>query len=159
MLLVVATLGELGVILLFPDLLGPTLLGDSWPGASTVIVPIALAMAARSAAFGARMGLAAIGAGRVLLRWTVVEAVVTVGAGIIGVLVAGAPGAAWGMVVGGATVIVPWWRALQAASSPTASDTEGAALPTVLAAGSPDQAAAADRRAIEGLPAVTPQVD
>ena len=116
-LLVTAIVAEVAVVLAFPDLIGPTLLGASWPGASIVFVPVALAMLAQSASKGPRLGLAATAAARTILKLTVAEAILSMLGGLIGVLVGGAYGAASGMALGYLVMVGPWWLQLRQRSA------------------------------------------
>jgi O-antigen/teichoic acid export membrane protein len=112
-LLVAATVAVLIAIFLAPDLIGPALLGDSWTGASAVLLAVGVTHAARTAAFGARLGLAAAEATGTLFRWTVIGATLSLIAGVVGVLAAGVVGAAWGLALAEIALFVPWWRQLR----------------------------------------------
>lgn len=120
---VVASLGVAwGVLfLLLPDVVGRTLLGDTWPGVQAVLVPTVVAQAAATLGVGPTAALLARGRARLTFGVHVVEAALILVGGVGGVLVGGAYGAAWGLAV--APVIAApllWWRLvgdLSAASS------------------------------------------
>jgi O-antigen/teichoic acid export membrane protein len=132
-LLVVFTLAVVAAIGLFPEQIGSTLLGDSWAGASVVLLPVAISVTARMTWFGARLGLAAMEATDLILRWTIIGAVVSLVASIIGVLNGGVVGAAWGLALADIAAFVPWWWEMRArrisrrsvAVSPSESASDG----------------------------------
>ena len=129
--LFVATVGTTVVILAWPDVIGPLLLGDSWPGARLVFIPIAVAAIARNAGFGARMGLAAMAEAHRTLRLTSIESIASIAAGVTGTLIGGAVGGAWGLASVAAVMVVFWVRNLLSALADRRS------RPSVLIAPSP----------------------
>ena len=107
----VMTTGSLvyaGLLMLIPGSLGRTLLGDSWPGAQRVLLPVALVSAGVGACLGPVIVILALGRTRATFRLTVVEAVMVVGGMLIGARLGGAPGAAWALCIQ-QFVLVPLW--------------------------------------------------
>lgn len=103
------------VAVALPADLGRSLLGASWPGARDLLVPVAMVMAAVGVTLGALTGLRVLAAARESLHARIVTAVVVVGAILVGGVVGGATGAAWGWVAAAATGAWVWWSALQRA--------------------------------------------
>ena len=91
-----ATVALSVVILAVPEVVGPFLLGESWPGAALVFLPVALTYLARGVGFGPRIGLVAMAKARRTLNLTIVEAGFALAAGTAGAVVAAASGTAWG---------------------------------------------------------------
>lgn len=109
-LMVGATLVLTFAILVFPDGLGPMLLGESWPGAALVFVPVAVAAIGKNIGYGPRTGLLAMAMARRTLRLTAIESVLAVVAGTVGAIIAAASGAAWGLALVSCSVALLWWR-------------------------------------------------
>jgi O-antigen/teichoic acid export membrane protein len=110
LLTVGATLVLTMAVLVFPEALGPLLLGESWPGAELVFVPVAVAAVGRTLGLGPRTGLLAMAQARRTLRLTSVESVLAVVAGSAGAVLAAASGAAWALAVVSVAMAVAWWR-------------------------------------------------
>lgn len=83
-----------GALLLLPDAWGRALLGDSWAGASRVLLPLGLLAVAVGASQGAVLSLKLARADLLLRAATAFAPLVLVG-GLVGAVVAGAVGAAW----------------------------------------------------------------
>ena len=110
LLMVSATLVLTIAILAFPDGLGPFLLGESWPGAELVFLPVAVAAIGKNIGYGPRTGLLAMAMARRTLRLTSIESGLAVAVGSVGAVLAAASGAAWGLAVVSCAVAVVWWR-------------------------------------------------
>lgn len=100
------------VLLLLPDSVGRQLLGESWPGARSVLLPIALSVIIPLATAGPRIGLRALEEATRTLHAAAVQFVLTVVGGICGALVGGVVGAAWGMALGTCLAGIAWWLEL-----------------------------------------------
>jgi O-antigen/teichoic acid export membrane protein len=109
-LMVGATLALTIAILVVPDGLGPLLLGESWPGAALVFVPVAIATIGKNLGYGPRTGLLAMAMASRTLRLTVFEAGAALVAGTVGAIAGSASGAAWGLAVVSGVVGILWWR-------------------------------------------------
>jgi len=103
------------VVLLLPDAVGQEILGESWPGARSVLLPIALSIIIPLASVGPRIGLRALEEASRALRAGIAQFVLTLSGGIGGALIYGTVGAAWGLVLGtslaGVWMYVEFWQA------------------------------------------------
>lgn len=97
------------VLLLLPDSIGSQLLGETWPGARSVLLPISLSIIIPLVAIGPRIGLRVLEDASGTLRVSVVQAVLTIGGGVVGALAGGVSGAAWGLVAGFGVAAILWW--------------------------------------------------
>lgn len=104
------------VLLLLPDGVGDQLLGESWPGARSVLFPIALSIILPLATTGPRVGLRALEEATRTLRASGVQSALTVGGGITGAILAGTVGASWGLALGTCVGAAGWWFELLQAS-------------------------------------------
>lgn len=104
-----------GVLLLLPDGWGRALLGDVWPIAAVLIVPMTLTVMGSSLSSGAMTGLRTLGAARRSLRAQLVAATAYAVFGIAGAWLDGAPGSAWGLVLATSLAAAVWWSQLRAA--------------------------------------------
>ena len=109
-LMVSATLVLTIAILAFPNGLGPFLLGESWPGAEVVFLPVGVAAIGKNIGFGPRTALLAMAMARRTLRLTSIESVLAVAVGSVGAVLAAASGAAWGLALVSCGVAAVWWR-------------------------------------------------
>jgi O-antigen/teichoic acid export membrane protein len=121
-------------LLLLPDSVGGGLLGESWPGARSVLLPIALSVIIPLAMAGPRIGLRALEEASRTLRASGVQFVLTIVGGITGALLGGVIGAAWGLALGACLAGIAWWleliqatrqqaiRISQATGAPSTSD-------------------------------------
>jgi O-antigen/teichoic acid export membrane protein len=121
-------------LLLLPDSVGRQLLGESWPGARSVLLPIALSTIIPLATAGPRIGLRALQEATRTLRASGVQFFLTILGGVTGALVAGTVGAAWGLALGTCLAGIVWWleliqathqqavRISQASSAPVLDD-------------------------------------
>jgi hypothetical protein len=110
-----ATLVLTIAVLAFPDIIGPLLLGESWPGAELVFIPVVVAAIGKYIGLGPRTGLLAMAQARRTLRLTAIESVLAVVAGTVGAIVGAASGAAWALAVVSGSVAVVWWREFEVA--------------------------------------------
>jgi hypothetical protein len=105
-------------VMVLPESFGRALLGDSWPGARALALPLTVMFAASGAETALRIGLRSLAAARQSLKATLIEAGLTVSGGTIGAFAAGAEGVAWGMaVVFWLEVGVWWWQFTQAVAT------------------------------------------
>ena len=100
---------------LLPADIGEKFLGETWAGASAVLVPITFAWIGNGLAFGATVGLRVLADSRRSLRARSADASAQMIGGVIGALVGAAFGAAFGLAVGMAIGAVAWWIAFNAA--------------------------------------------
>jgi O-antigen/teichoic acid export membrane protein len=107
--LAACALGVGAVAAIVPDRLGEALLGQNWPSAQSVIVPLSVWMAGFGVVMGASVGLRALAAARLSLRARVRVAPVMVAAAVGGAALAGAQGAAWGFAGAYAIASIVWW--------------------------------------------------
>ena len=110
-----ASLGLAGLALVYtvglaiiPDSLGVALLGDTWTGARSVLIPVALASAAASLKLGPVIFLYGRGLARLTFRLVATLAVLAVALMALGAHLANARGLAWGLFLA-QVVIVPFW--------------------------------------------------
>ncbi len=99
-------------MLLLPTAVGESLLGESWPVAHTLILPVACAAVAQAVSLGGLVGLQVTEAKADLVRVTLASqstsAILAVSAGMIG----GLRAAAWGLVCGPCVAAALAWRRL-----------------------------------------------
>lgn len=118
-----------GVLTVIPDSLGRTLLGASWEGARSVVLPLAFGMSGTGFAAGALSGFRATQAAREGLRARILVSPVIVVAGVVGAAANGAHGAAWGFAGAYWLACVLYWNWFRRSfneeprsSAPTSSD-------------------------------------
>jgi O-antigen/teichoic acid export membrane protein len=110
-LLLLATLAWGVVLLLLPDSAGAALLGDTWTTAEAVLPASLLGLVAIALGFGASLLMIALGFAKETFRINIMLAPGFLVLGLVGLEVAGAPGAALGLSL--AQVFVApaiWWR-------------------------------------------------
>jgi O-antigen/teichoic acid export membrane protein len=101
------------VLFFLPDQIGTALLGASWDAARSVVITLALAMAATMATSGASTGLRAMEAAGRVLRAAVVTSIGILVSATVGVSIGGVNGAVWGLVLGSTIGLVfTWWELL-----------------------------------------------
>lgn len=123
------------VILLIPDSLGEALLGDTWTGASAVLLPVALGSVVAGGKLGPAIFTYGLGLARKTIRLVSLLAVLAVVFMAIGAQLAQATGLAWGLALAQA-VVMPWWflllrQAVRSGAKPAgavALDAPGAAV-------------------------------
>ena len=106
------------LLLLMPDWIGRALLGQTWETARSVILPMSIVTAAVGVQISAQIGLRALALTHRSLRARIVSSGLSLVGGVVGALLAGAQGTAWGiavaLVIGGAV----WWFQLLRAIVP-----------------------------------------
>lgn len=110
-----------GLLLLLPDPAGRAVMGDVWDSASALIVPVTLMVMAGSMQDGAVAGLRALGASSRSMRAQIITGGASVAFGLVGAVMAGALGMAWGLVIGRVLGAGVWWWELTAALRDEAS--------------------------------------
>lgn len=103
------------VLLVLPDSAGRAILGDSWPAAREVVLPLTVALATSATQRAAVIGLRAMALARDSLKARAITAPLRLMSGTAGAVLGGAVGAAWGLALGEAAGAVIYWRHLAAA--------------------------------------------
>lgn len=120
---------------LLPDWLGQRVLGASWQPAAALLVPITAMIALLGVWSAAWTGLRAMGAARRSLRAQLIGASAFLIGALVGAVIDGAAGAAWGSVAGNLIACGVWWRQFDLAThefKPTRSaDAYATVLPDV----------------------------
>jgi O-antigen/teichoic acid export membrane protein len=106
-----------GLALLFalPDAVGAALLGEVWPAAAALVLPLTLTVMSTSFATSAAAGLRALGAARRSLRAQLTASALYATLGIAGAFAGGAAGSAWGIAAAALVGAAVWWRQLHGA--------------------------------------------
>ncbi|OAR27697.1 hypothetical protein A8W25_02555 [Streptomyces sp. ERV7] len=104
-----------GALLLMPDRLGAFVLGDVWPSASQLIVPVTLGVAGAGLGTGAAAGLRALAAARRSLRCQLFASACYVSGGLGGAALADTVGSAWGVAAATGCSSAVWWLQLRSA--------------------------------------------
>jgi O-antigen/teichoic acid export membrane protein len=94
---------------LLPDEIGRALLRANWDPAHGIVLPLALGLAASSFSSGALIGLRAFAAATRSLRATVISSSLTTVTTIVGAMLYGAAGAAWGILLAHSVAMALWW--------------------------------------------------
>jgi len=100
--------GAFGSVL--PDRFGAALLGENWPFAQRVVVPLSIGMAGSGVIMGAGIGLRALAAARLSLRARLLVAPLVLATALSGAALWGARGAAWGFAFAYTIGSLVWWR-------------------------------------------------
>ncbi|MBW3644001.1 MAG: hypothetical protein KY441_00665 [Actinobacteria bacterium] len=123
-----------GALMVLPDAIGQSFLGDSWPGARQVVLPLSLAAAALATQMASLIGLRAMALARRSLNARLAVAPVRLGFATGGAVLGGAVGAAWGLAAAEIAGAIVHWRQLAmgsaqdlAASSESPRDARAAA--------------------------------
>lgn len=95
---------------LMPSDVGTELLGDSWAGAETTILPLAVWLVAAGIVAGPAVGLRVLGHAHRSLQLRVVIALAGIAAVVVGANLDGARGGAWGLALATAVSAAVWWR-------------------------------------------------
>lgn len=106
--MVVAAALYLALLLLLPDVVGRGLLGDTWSGASSVLLPVGVASVVACAKLGPAIITYGLGLARRTIWLVSTLGVLAVALMVLGSWWADAPGLAWGLATAQAA-IVPWW--------------------------------------------------
>lgn len=104
-----------GILLLIPDNLGQQLLGDTWAGAQSVLLPMCLLSLGAAIATGPAATLYGMGLARVTFWINILKAPVLVIFMSIGVTQWGAVGAAWAIATAEAVVLPLWFIRVRSA--------------------------------------------
>lgn len=104
----------LAVLLLLPDAVGRLVLGSVWGQALGLVLPATVTAMCSGFATGFAAGLRALGAARRSLRAQLSSSVAFVSGGLVGAVVAGAPGSYWGVALAGVFRVAVWWWQLRA---------------------------------------------
>lgn len=102
-------------LLLVPDWAGEHVLGEVWPSASQLIMPVTVGVAGAGVGVGAAAGLRALAAARRSLRCQLFASVGYAGGGLGGAALAGTVGSAWGVAAANVAASALWWLQLRAA--------------------------------------------
>jgi len=105
-----------GVLMVLPDSIGTELLGETWPAASQLLLPIALSTALGSAALGFTTGLRSLGAAKTIFRARLFVTAFLLAGVFAGAFIGrSAQGVAWGDAIANALSLFIWWRFFHAA--------------------------------------------
>jgi O-antigen/teichoic acid export membrane protein len=100
-----------GVLALLPEPVGRQLLGDTWPIAATVVIPVGATLVLSGAAVGPVLGFRVMHATGSLLAFRLEQAALLMAFGVGGAVVAGLQGAAYGLAVAHLVLLpVAWTR-------------------------------------------------
>jgi O-antigen/teichoic acid export membrane protein len=98
-----------GILMALPDVIGESLLGQSW-AATASLLPLALwGYLAQTAVSGPTSALRALGAASESLRMRLVLTPVLLGVGIVGAMFAGPAGATGGLAAVNTLAVPAWW--------------------------------------------------
>lgn len=97
------------LFIVFGNELGPLLLGPTWENARPLMLPLTINLATSGFWMGPNVGLRALQEPSRSLRVRLAIGAITVLGGIVGVMVYGASGAAWGLAVSGVIGVGLWW--------------------------------------------------
>ena len=109
LLLGVGGLAYGALFIVFGNELGPVLLGDTWKYARPLMLPLTINVATSGFWMGPNVGLRALQEPSRSLRVRLTIGMITVLAGLVGVVIYGASGAAWGLAVSGVIGVGLWW--------------------------------------------------
>ena len=113
------------VMALIPSGVGRDLLGATWPGARSALVPVVVVMAGVGATLGALCGLRVLAAARDSMWARGVSAALVVFAVLAGGAASGVTGAAWGWAVAAWAGAGVWWTRLRALERRRAREATG----------------------------------
>jgi hypothetical protein len=133
-----------GALLLLPPGVGKALVGSSWEETADVLLPLTLAMAATGVVTGAAVGLRSLGAATHSLKARLIVSPFMLVGPVVGAVLGGAPGAAYGLACVIWLSVALWWRLFLDAL---------AAYSTTSAAARPDVPVALKRPAAPNAPA------
>jgi hypothetical protein len=98
-----------GILLSIPDRLGAHLLGDTWPAAEHVLLPVLLRSCTAIVGTAAVVALRATGAATAAFRLRLVTVPLLVAAAVAGASLGSAAGFAWGLLVAQVASTGLWW--------------------------------------------------
>jgi O-antigen/teichoic acid export membrane protein len=110
-----ALIWGLAVLLALPHGLGQLLLAELWRPTSALLVPIMLTVMGACFYTAAAAGVRAMGYARRSLRAQLIASLAYVIGGSCGAVLAGAPGASWGVTAANTVGAMVWWYQLRAA--------------------------------------------
>lgn len=96
-------------VTLLPDEIGHALLKTNWDPGHRIVLLLALGLAASSFSSGALIGLRAFAAATRSLRATVISSSLATVTTVLGAVLFGAAGAAWGILLAHTAVMPLWW--------------------------------------------------
>jgi O-antigen/teichoic acid export membrane protein len=96
-------------VTLLPDEIGHALLKTNWDPGHRIVLLLALGLAASSFSSGALIGLRAFAAATRSLRATVISSSLATVTTVLGAVLFGAAGAAWGILLVHTAVMPLWW--------------------------------------------------
>lgn len=109
--LLVVTIVWGAILLSLPPAIGRELLGDTWAGARETLPGLVLYLCLSNCTIGAAALMRSLNRVKSVLMITSVLGPLIIVCALAGVLLAGAPGAAFGFAVAGGLMVVPWWWA------------------------------------------------
>jgi hypothetical protein len=92
-----------------PDSMGREILGSTWNDARQVVAPLGVLMATIGAGAGALTGLRVLELPQRSVKARAIGAPFLLIGGLLGAIVAGAPGAVWGQCCPMALLVIAWW--------------------------------------------------
>ena len=99
-----------GLVLYFlPDEIGEALLKQAWEPAQSVVLPLTISLALGGVASGATIGLRVLAAAQRSLVVTIIGSTSALTGSIVGVIVGGAQGVAWAIVIVSVLNVGIWW--------------------------------------------------
>lgn len=100
-------------LLALPDAVGTAVLGETWSATRSVLLPMTLYLAGATGATGTLAVLRSMGDARSTFLVNTVLGPLILGGAVVGVLVAGAPGAAWGFAAATILVVPLFWLRME----------------------------------------------
>ncbi|CAN5895943.1 hypothetical protein BH23ACT10_BH23ACT10_07130 [soil metagenome] len=98
--------------LVLPDAAGRALMGSTWQPAVSLLLPTTVMIALFGVWTSAWTGIRALGAARRGLRAQIIGALLYLGGALVGAVLDGVEGAAWGSAAGNLLAACVWWREL-----------------------------------------------
>ena len=99
-----------GVLVVLPDGIGTALLGETWPAARELLLPLGLATAFGAAAIGFTSGLRSLAAAKTIFRARLLVTVLLLAGVFAGALIGrSAQGVAWGDAIANALALLIWF--------------------------------------------------
>ena len=126
-----------GALLLLPSGVGKALGGSSWEETAEVLLPLTLAMAATGVVTGAAVGLRSLGAATRSLKARLIVAPFMLVGPVVGAVLGGAPGAAYGLACVIWLSVALWWRLFLDALAAYSTTTSTASRPDAAIAPQP----------------------
>jgi O-antigen/teichoic acid export membrane protein len=111
---------------LIPESTGVAVLGATWGPAHSVLIPLAIALAASAANIGATVGLRALAAARRSMNTNLAVTAIAISGNSLGAATRGVQGAATGQAIATIVGAVVWWRQYLRALSQYGEEPRGA---------------------------------